>query len=227
MVLITLDNHMSGAVDDARAQLLPDLPGLNLTVHAATDWDDNPDSLQACKDAIAEGDIIVASMLFIEEHVKAIAPSLEARRDHCDALVCCMSAGDVMKNTAMGKFRMDGKQSGPMALLKKLRGSSEKGKASGKTAGERQMKMLRRLPKMLRFIPGTAQDVRAYFLTLQYRLAASSDNIANMVRMLVDRYADDDRAALARLAEGCRSGGICRRRRLSPVDRQARFNGHR
>ena len=33
--------------------------------------------------------------------------------------------------------------------------------------------MLRQLPKMLRFIPGTAQDVRAYFLTLQYWLAGS------------------------------------------------------
>jgi magnesium chelatase subunit H len=36
------------------------------------------------------------------------------------------------------------------------------------------MKMLRRLPKILRFIPGTAQDVRAYFLTLQYWLAGSA-----------------------------------------------------
>lgn len=196
VVLITLDNHMSGAVDEARAMLRADLPGLNLSVHAATDWDEDGSRLQACKDDIAKGDIIVASMLFIEEHVKAILPALEARRDHCDAMVCCMSAGDVMKNTSMGKFKMDGKQSGPMTLLKKLRGSSQKGNASGKTAGERQMKMLRRLPKLLRFIPGTAQDVRAYFLTLQYRLAASNDNIANMVRMLVDRYADGDRAAL-------------------------------
>jgi magnesium chelatase subunit H len=57
------------------------------------------------------------------------------------------------------------------------------------TAGAQQMKMLRRLPKILRFIPGTAQDVRAYFLTLQYWLAGSEQNIANMVRFLVDRYA--------------------------------------
>ena len=49
--------------------------------------------------------------------------------------------------------------------------------------------MLRRIPKMLRFIPGTAQDVRAYFLTLQYWLAGSEDNILNMVRFLVGRYA--------------------------------------
>jgi hypothetical protein len=39
-----------------------------------------------------------------------------------------------------------------------------------------------RLPKILRFIPGTAQDVRAYFLTLQYWLAGSDENVANMVR---------------------------------------------
>ena len=58
------------------------------------------------------------------------------------------------------------------------------------------MKMLRRLPRLLRFMPGTAQDVRAYFLTLQYWLAGSDDNIANMVRLLVDRYADGPRRGL-------------------------------
>jgi magnesium chelatase subunit H len=58
------------------------------------------------------------------------------------------------------------------------------------------MKMLKQLPKLLRFVPGTAQDVRAYFLTLQYWLAGSDANIANMVRLLVGRYADGARRAL-------------------------------
>jgi magnesium chelatase subunit H len=31
--------------------------------------------------------------------------------------------------------------------------------------------------------------VRAYFLTLQYWLSGSDDNVANMVRFLVSRYA--------------------------------------
>ena len=52
------------------------------------------------------------------------------------------------------------------------------------------------MPKLLRFIPGTAQDMRAYFLTLQYWLAGSEQNIANMVRLLVDRYADGPRRGL-------------------------------
>ncbi|MEL7273758.1 MAG: magnesium chelatase subunit H [Pseudomonadota bacterium] len=196
VVIITLDNNLAGAVAEARTMLGADLPGVNLTVHAATDWHENETRLQACKDDIAKGDIIIATMLFIEDHVKAVVDDLAARRDHCDALVCCMSAGEVMKHTAMGKFRMDGEQKGPLALLKKLRGGKGKGKETGKTAGERQMRMLKRLPKMLKYIPGTAQDVRNYFLTLQYRLSASPENIANMVRLLVNKYADGDHAAL-------------------------------
>src|SRR4051794_22841878 len=56
--------------------------------------------------------------------------------------------------------------------------------------------MLRRLPRILRFIPGAAQDLRAYFLTLQYWLAGSDENVANLVRFLVDRYADGERRHL-------------------------------
>ena len=58
------------------------------------------------------------------------------------------------------------------------------------------MKMLRRLPKLLRFIPGTAQDVRAYFLRLAILAGGIEDNLANMVRMLVGRYADGARRGL-------------------------------
>jgi len=197
VVLITLDNHMSAAVDDARKMLVRDIPNLRLTVHAATDWNDHPHKLQACKDDVARGNIIVASMLFIEEHVKAIGPDLAARREHCDAMMCCMSAGEIMKNTTMGRFKMDGEQKGPLALLKKLRGDSSKArKDTGRTAGERQMAMLKRLPKLLRFIPGTAQDVRNYFIAMQYRIAASDVNIANLVRLLVDKYSDGERRVL-------------------------------
>ena len=75
------------------------------------------------------------------------------------------------------------------------------------------MKMLRRLPQILRFIPGTAQDVRAYFLTLQYWLAGSDDNVANMVRLLVDRYADGPRRALRGALKAAAAGRVPRGRR--------------
>jgi magnesium chelatase subunit H len=78
-------------------------------------------------------------------------------------------------------------------MLKKLRGNT---KATGGAPGAQQMAMLRRLPKILAYVPGTAQDVRAYFLTLQYWLAGSEENVLSMVRFLVDRYADGERRSL-------------------------------
>ena len=62
-----------------------------------------------------------------------------------------------------------------MALLKRLRGSKKNRRRPD--SGEKQMALLRRLPKILRFIPGKAQDLRAWFLTMQYWLGGSDDNI--------------------------------------------------
>ena len=63
------------------------------------------------------------------------------------------------------------------------------------------MKMLRRLPQMLRFIPGTAQDLRAWFLTMQYWMCGSDDNVLNLLRFVVDRYADGPRRVVRGLLE--------------------------
>lgn len=187
VAIVTLDNHLRGAVDRADTVLGQD--NIRLTLHAAADWDRDSTALEATRSAIAEADIVIATMLFLDDHVRAILPALEERREACDAMVCLMSAGEVVKLTRMGGYRMDAPAKGPLALLKKLRGSKKQGTSSG--AG--QMKMLRRLPKILRFIPGTAQDVRAYFLTLQYWLAGSDENVVAMVRALIDRYAAGER----------------------------------
>jgi magnesium chelatase subunit H len=192
VVMVTMDSHLSGAADRAARRLTRDLPGLSLNVHAADEWGSHPDALQRCLDDIARGDIVIATMLFMEDHFRPLLEALSKRREQCDAMVCAMSSAEVVRLTRMGRFSMDGKQSGPMALLKRLRGA----KKEGRTAGADQMKMLRRIPQFLRFIPGTAQDVRAYFLTLQYWLAGSEDNIANMVRFLVSRYAAGPRRGL-------------------------------
>ena len=195
VVIVTMDSHLATATDRARRALAREIPGLALTVHAAAEWGHDPTALARCRDDIAQGDIVVATMLFMEDHFQPVLSALAARRDQCDAMVCAMSATEVVRLTRMGKFEMGAAPSGPLALLKRLRGGGGGGDQPG-TAGARQMKMLRRLPRLLRFVPGTAQDVRAYFLALQYWLAGSEENVANMVRFLVDRYADGPRRAL-------------------------------
>ena len=192
VVIVTMDTHLASSVDRARKTLVRDYPGLKLSLHAAAEYAGNDRLVAQCKADIAQADIVVAGMLFLEDHFLPILDDLRARRDHCDAMICMASATEVVKLTRVGHFDMDKPASGPMALLKKLRGNKEK-KATG---GAAQMKMLRRLPQLLRFIPGTAQDVRAYFVTLQYWLGGSDDNVLNMVRHVIDRGAAGERAML-------------------------------
>ena len=202
VVVVTMDSHLSGAAARAEAELRHELPGLQLAVHAADEWGSDPAALDACHRDIAQGDIVVATMLFLEDHIRAVQPALAARRDHCDAMLCCMSANEVTRLTRLGRFDMSQEATGALAMLKKLRGAKPGAKATNGVGsdGKAQMRMLRRLPKLMKFIPGTAQDVRTYFLALQYWLAGSDENLANLVRMLVGKYCDGAKRALRPVA---------------------------
>lgn len=198
VVLVTMDAHLASAAQRAQQQIHRAAPGVTLEVHAAALWGDNPARLHACETAIAEADIVLVTMLFMEDHFRPLLNALHARRTHCDAMVCLMSATEVTQLTRMGRLDMQSPATGPLALLRRLRGAA-KARQDGKaavagTTGAKQLRMLRRLPKLLRFIPGTAQDLRLYFQAMQYWLAGSEDNVAGLVLSLVDRYAQGPRA---------------------------------
>ncbi|MEO0576245.1 MAG: magnesium chelatase subunit H [Pseudomonadota bacterium] len=192
-VVVTMDTHLASATQHAAADLARECPGLRLVMHAASEFCADDNKLKHCLEDIKSADILFVSMLFMEDHFQPVLEAIRDKRGNCDALVCAMSATEITTLTQVGDFDMSKPASGPMALLKKLRGK----KTTNSTGGAAQMKMLRRLPKLLRYIPGTAQDVRAYFLTLQYWLGGSRENMANMVRLLVSRYATGERAKLA------------------------------
>jgi magnesium chelatase subunit H len=194
VALITLDGHLSSAAERAFSRLRRTAPGLECSLHCAGEWSGNPDSLAACQQAIDNADVVIACMLFVEEHIKAVMPHLEARRDHCDAMLCFISAAEIIRLTRIGGLDMSAPQKGPLALLKKLRGGKNKDQSSSN--GEKQLRMLKRLPRILRFIPGKAQDLRVYFLAMQYWLAGSEDNIRNLVALVVSHYADGPRKGL-------------------------------
>ena len=186
VVIVTLDAHAAGPAARATARLADDFPGLDVSIHAAAEWAENPDAHARAVQAVGQGDIIIANLLFLEEHIKAILPAMQARRESCDAMIGMISETQVVRLTRMGDLDMSKPASGAMALLKKLRGSN----APSANSGAKQMKALRRLPKILKLIPGKAQDLRAWFLSMQYWLGGSDGNIEQMVRYLIGRYAN-------------------------------------
>jgi len=182
-VIITLDRHAAGPAARVAPMLAMDFPGLNVKIHAAAEWGKDPATLQAAIDDIATADIIVSCVIFLEDQVRAILPALKARRPHCDAMINVVSDQELTQLTRMGDLDMSRPASGAMALLKKLKPSKTTNKS-----GASQMKMLRRIPKILKLIPGKSQDLRAWFLAMQYWLGGSDENIANMIRFIIARY---------------------------------------
>jgi magnesium chelatase subunit H len=186
VVIVTLDAHAAGPAARVAPRLQASFPGLSLSIHAAAEWAETPAALDEAKAAVEGADLVISNLLFIEEHINAILPELQAASARCDAFVGMIADPAIVKLTRMGDLDMSKPASGPMALLKKLRGSNKELSANN---GESQMKMLRTLPKMLKFIPGKAQDLRAWFLSMQYWLGGSDDNLEQMIRYLVSRYA--------------------------------------
>ena len=184
-VIVTLDAHSAGPALRVAGRLAKDFPGIIVTVHAAAEWAENPAALARARADVLAANIIVANLLFIEEHITAILPQMQAVRDRLDAFIGMISDPQIVRLTRLGDVDMSKPSSGAMAFLKKLRGS----KTPSASSGEKQMAMLRRLPKILRFLPGKAQDMRAWFLSMQYWLGGSDENIESLIRFMVSRYA--------------------------------------
>ncbi len=184
IVIVTLDAHAAGPAARITPRLAKAFPGLTVSVHAAAEWSENPAALEVARAAVDSADMVIANLLFIEEHILAILPNMQAARARCDAFVGVIADPQIVALTRMGDLDMSKPASGAMAFLKKLRGN----KGPSSSSGAKQMAMLRRLPKILRFIPGKAQDMRAWFLSMQYWLGGSDDNIEQMIRFLISRY---------------------------------------
>ncbi len=193
--IVTMDSHLAGALAEAQARLQADFPGVTLELHSADQFARDPAALAACHEAIENADMVMAAMLFLDEHARLVGPALAARRGRCDAMLCALSSAEIVKHTRMGGLDMTAEPGAMMAMLKKLK--PKRGAGGAANAGEKQMRMVRNLPKLLKFIPGGAQDLRVYFLALQYWLSGSSENIENLARMLINRYATGARAGLA------------------------------
>ncbi len=214
-----MDSHLASATERAGPALTREMPGLSI---CACTPPRNGATTRTALDALPRrhrarrhrhrDDAVPGGAL----PARSCRPCRRAANS-CDAMVGGMSAGEVMKLTRIGRFSMDAPQGGALALPEAAAGSGNGSRSA--SAGAQQMKMLRRLPQILRFIPGTAQDVRAYFLTLQYWLAGSDENVANMVRLLVDRYADGARRALRGALKVDAAGRVSGGRRLPPAPR--------
>ncbi len=135
---------------------------------------------------VAEANIFIASLIFIEDLAQKLVEVVKPHRDRLDAAVVFPSMPEVMRLNKLGSFSMAQLGQSKSAIAQFMRKRKEK---SGSSFQDGMLKLLRTLPKVLKYMPmDKAQDARNFMLSFQYWLGGSADNLENFLLMLADKY---------------------------------------
>jgi magnesium chelatase subunit H len=146
----------------------------------------SPENYEAFQQDIAEANIFVGSLIFIEDLAEKVVEAVQPHRDRLDAAVVFPSMPQVMRLNKLGKFTM-----AQMGQSKSVIGEFMKKRRQKNGAGfeDAMLKLLRTLPQVLKYLPvDKAQDARNFMLSFQYWLGGSPENLENFLLMLADRY---------------------------------------
>ncbi|MBZ8179216.1 magnesium chelatase subunit H [Oscillatoria salina] len=144
------------------------------------------DNYEDFKRDIAEANIFIASLIFIEDLADKVVEAVQPHRDRLDAAVVFPSMPQVMRLNKLGSFSMAQLGQSKSAIAQFMRKRKEQ---SGSSFQDGMLKLLRTLPKVLKYMPiDKAQDARNFMLSFQYWLGGSDENLANFLLMLADKY---------------------------------------
>lgn len=146
----------------------------------------SPENYEAFEADIAEANIFIGSLIFIEDLADKVVAAVEPHRDRLDVAVVFPSMPQVMRLNKMGSFTMANLGQSQSAIAQFMRKRKEQ---SGASFQDGMLKLLRTLPKVLKYLPvDKAQDARNFMLSFQYWLGGSQDNLENFLLMLANKY---------------------------------------
>ena len=159
----------------------------------------DPDNYAAFCADVAEADVFIASLIFIEDLAQKVVDAVAPHRDRLKAAVVFPSMPEVMRLNKLGSFSMAQLGQSKSAIANFMRKRKEAGGAGFQDA---MLKLLNTLPTVLKYLPvEKAQDARSFMLSFQYWLGGTPDNLRNFLLMLADKYVypkgEDDRPNLA------------------------------
>ena len=146
----------------------------------------NPENYEEFERDMEEANIFIGSLVFIEDLADKIVATVTPHRDRLDAAVVFPSMPQVMRLNKLGSFSMAQLGQSKSAIASFMKKRKE---ASGSSFQDGMLKLLRTLPKVLKYMPmDKAQDARNFMLSFQYWLGGSPENLSNFLLMLADKY---------------------------------------
>jgi len=144
------------------------------------------------KKDVGEANIFIGSLIFVQELADKVVEVVEPNRDRLDAVCVFPSMPQVMRMNKIGSFTM-----ASMGQSKSVLGDfMKKNKPTGTSFQDSMLKLVRTLPKVLKFLPGDkAKDARSFMMSLQYWLGGSPENIEALLLNLANNYVEPIKAA--------------------------------
>jgi len=148
----------------------------------------NEDAYEQFKADMADANVFIGSLIFVQELAEKVTEVVQPLRDNLDACLIFPSMPEVMRLNKVGSFTMKnlGQSKSVVADFMK-----SKKKEDGSSFEEGMLKLLRTLPKVLKFLPSDkAADARTFMMSFQYWLGGSPENIESMLTMLGQDYVE-------------------------------------
>ena len=187
VVYVVLESQYQSAISTAVHSINKNNPNLGIEISGYLIEElRNPENYEEFKRDVANANIFIASLIFIEDLADKVVAAVEPHRDRLDAAVVFPSMPQVMRLNKMGTFSMSQLGQSKSAIAQFMRKRKEK---SGASFQDGMLKLLQTLPKVLKYLPmEKAQDARNFMLSFQYWLGGSPENLENFLLMLVDKY---------------------------------------
>jgi magnesium chelatase subunit H len=145
---------------------------------------------------LAEANVVFVIHVMDGENASRLVTALETHKDRYDAVVVINCMPDLMRRTRMGRLDVS-KLGAWFGKQTKRHGSNGKGHRSG-----RYLKLVDRLPKILKFMPtaGALTDAKHYLYLFCYFLQPTPANIQSMLLYSLRHYVKDSRLKSVKLS---------------------------
>jgi magnesium chelatase subunit H len=146
----------------------------------------NEDAFEQFKADVADANVFIGSLIFVQELAEKVTEVVAPLRDQLDAVLVFPSMPEVMRLNKVGSFTMKnlGQSKSVVADFMK-----KKKQEDGSSFEEGMLKLLRTLPKVLKFLPSDkAADARTFMMSFQYWLGGSPENLESLMLMVGQDY---------------------------------------
>jgi len=146
----------------------------------------NEDAFEQFQEDMKDANVFVGSLIFVQELAEKVIDVVKPMRDDLDAVLVFPSMPEVMRLNKVGSFTMKnlGQSKSVVADFMK-----KKKQEDGSSFEEGMLKLLRTLPKVLKFLPSDkAADARTFMMSFQYWLGGSPENLESLITMVGQDY---------------------------------------